>query len=150
MRGLSQVTNLVLMCFSVLVGGMSIKLGIGDPSNMGPGFAPLVACILLFCFVFFVLVFESKTTTERKERVMEARSLIKPIGLCLVILGYMFLLTIFGYPLTAFLAVFGISSLTAPKRWVANALFAGLLAVASYLFFSWLGQGLPSGVLGIG
>jgi hypothetical protein len=150
MRHLGRLTNVVLMGFSVLIGAMSLKLGIGSPSNMGPGFAPLLACILLFCFACFVLVFESKATTIRKEQVMENQSLVKPLGLCLVILGYMVFLGIFGYLLTAFLAVFAISSLSAPKKWVANAVFAGISAVVSYLLFDWLGQGLPSGVLGIG
>jgi uncharacterized membrane protein len=150
MKQLGRVTNLVLMGFSVLIGAMSVKLGIGNPSDMGPGFMPFVACILLFCCVSFVFVLELKTTIEREKRVMEKQRLVKPTGLCLVILGYMFLLKVLGYPVTAFVALFAISSLSAPRGWVANAVFAGTLAAVTYTLFNWLGLGLPSGVFGMG
>ena len=150
MTGLSHVTNLVLMSFSVLIGVMSIKLGIGDPSNMGPGFMPFVACILLFCCASFVFVLELKATIETEKREMEKQRVLKPTGLCLVILGYIFLLKVLGYPVTAFVSLFAISSLSAPRRWVTNAVFAGSLAAVTYTVFNWLGLGLPSGLFGMG
>ncbi len=148
MKQLGRVTNLVLMGFSVLIGAMSIKLGIGNPSNMGPGFMPFVACILLFCSLSLVLVLELKTR-EEKEKVEDGRW-GKPIGVCLALVGYTVLLNVFGYPVMAFVATFALSYLMAPGRWVAHTVFAGVMVVVTYTVFNWFGLGLPSGVLGLG
>lgn len=148
MTGLSHVTNLVLMSFSVLIGVMSIKLGIGNPSNMGPGFMPFVACILLFCSLSLILVLELKKPIEREK--MENVKWVKPIGVCLALLGYTFLLKVFGFPVMAFVATFALCSLIAPRRWVVNTVFSGAMAVANYTVFNWFGLGLPAGIFGIG
>jgi hypothetical protein len=148
MTRLSLATNLVLIGFSVLIGAMSVQLGVGDPSNMGPGFGPLVACIFLFCICSFVLIWELRTKIEREK--METGELVKPIGVCLVLLGYTFLLEIFGYLAITFVATLGLSCLTAPKRWLANTMFAGATAVVTYGVFNWFGLGLPKGLFGIG
>jgi hypothetical protein len=115
---------------------------------MGPGFMAFVACILLFCSVSLVLALELKTTIKREK--MENGSLVKPIGVCLALLGYTFLLQVFGYPVTSFFATFALSALMAPRRWVANTVFAGATAVVTYTVFNWFGLGLPTGVFGMG
>jgi hypothetical protein len=148
MKQLSLATNLVLVGFSVLIGAMSIQLGIGDPSDMGPGFAPLVACILLFCTCSFVLIWELIKREDGEK--MEIGELAKPIGVCLVLLGYTFLMTICGYLVMAFITTLALSCLTAPKKWVANAVFAGATALVSYAMFNWFGVGLPKGLFGMG
>jgi hypothetical protein len=148
MKQLSRVTNLALMGFSVVIGSMSFKLGIGNPSNMGPGFMPFVACILLFCSLSVVLVLELKTKKEKEE--MDSGGWNKPIGVCLALLGYTFLLQVIGYPMIAFVTTFALSYLMAPRRWVSNAVFSGSMAAVTYTVFNWFGLGLPSGVFGVG
>ncbi len=148
MKRLSFAANLFLMGFSVLIGVMSFELGIGDPSNMGPGFLPLVGCVILFCTCAIVLILEWRTaiTTEK----IELRSFVKPAGVCLVLLGYTFLLSIFGYPVLAFIATFVLSFLLAPQKWVTNLVFATTTAVVTYTFFNLFGLGLPSGLFRLG
>jgi hypothetical protein len=148
MTQLGLVTNLVLIGFSVLIGAMSIQLGVGDLSNMGPGFASLVACTLLFCTCSFVLILELRSTMEREK--IEIGELAKPIGVCLALLGYTFLMTICGYLVMAFITTLALSCLTAPKKWVANTVFAGATALVSYAMFNWFGVGLPPGLFGLG
>jgi hypothetical protein len=148
MRRLSFVTNLVLIGFSVLIGVMSIQLGVGDPSNMGPGFGPLIGCILLFCTCSFVLIWELTKKGEGEK--IEIGELTKPAGVCLALLGYTFLLTIFGYLMIAFVSTLALGGLTAPKKWIANMVFAGATAVVTYGVFNWFGLGLPKGLFGMG
>ena len=148
MARFNLVTNLVLMGFSVLIGAMSIELGIGDPSNMGPGFAPLVACAILFCTGFLVVILELRSPMGREK--MEIGKLAGPAGICLVLLAYIFLLRICGFLVTAFITTLALSCLTAPKKWAANIVFAGATALVSYALFNWFGVGLPSGLFGWG
>jgi hypothetical protein len=148
MAQLGLVTNLVLIGFSVLIGAMSIQLGVGDPSNMGPGFASLVACTLLFCTCSFVLIWELIKRGDGEK--IEIGELAKPIGVCLALLGYTFLMTICGYLVMAFITTLALSCLTAPKKWVANTVFAGATALVSYAMFNWFGVGLPPGLFGLG
>jgi hypothetical protein len=148
MTRLSFFTNLILIGFSVLIGTMSIQLGVGDPSDMGPGFASLVACVLLFCTCSFVLIWELINRGDGEK--MEIGELAKPIGVCLALLGYTFLMTICGYLVMAFTTTLALSCLTAPKKWVANTVFAGATALVSFAMFNWFGVGLPSGLFGLG
>jgi putative tricarboxylic transport membrane protein len=150
MNHLSLVAGMALIGFSILIGAMSLKLTVGTPSNMGPGFIPLVACILLFCFCSVDLVLGLKTPAETEKQAPENRSLVKPIGLMLIVLAYMLLLDVLGYLVMAFVVVFAMCSLSAGRRWAVNAAFAGVVAVVSYALFNWLGVGLPPGLLRIG
>ena len=103
---------------------------------------------LLFCTCSFVLLWELRLKIEREK--METTELLKPMGVCVALLGYTFLLEILGYPVITFAAALGLSCLTAPKRWLANTVFAGATAVVTYGVFNWFGLGLPKGLFGIG
>jgi putative tricarboxylic transport membrane protein len=153
MKWLNRAGNLSLMGFSVLIFFLCVQLGIGKPRSPGPGFMPLLAAVLLFCLSLATIIVESRGSAEDEERKssLGLKELAKPISLVIALIGYAFLLNVLGYPVTTFLLLFGLFSVTEPQHWRKNLVIAALVAVLSFLVFDkWLRVQLPDGIFLIG
>lgn len=117
----------------------SIRFGLGQLRNPGPGLFPFIAGLLLLILSFTLVIKEFPCTDNlkgliSKQRIVIVLALISPIlifenlGFCITIfLLFMVLLRIFGF-----------------KRWSIIGGIAGLTALISYLlFYSLLGMVLP-------
>jgi hypothetical protein len=67
MKRLNQITSLFLMGFSVFIFTSSLKLGIGDLQNPGPGFMPLLCSVLLFSLSLVVFI-KNLRMSRRKDK----------------------------------------------------------------------------------
>ncbi len=153
MKWLKRAGHLSLMGFSVLIFFLCVQLGLGKPQSPGPGFMPLLAAILLFCLSLATIIVESRGTAEDEEgkSSLGLEELAKPACLVIALIGYAFLLNVLGYPVTTFLLLFGLFSVTEPRHWRKNLVIAALVAVLSFLVFDkWLRVQLPDGIFLIG
>ena len=149
MKWLNPISSLVLMVFSVLIFISAFKLGIGNPKDPGPGFMPCLASVLVFSLSSVVLL-KGKNGPDRKRSSRGQKSVMKPLLLVIIILGYSFLLDVVGYLATAFLLMFAMFSLVEPKKWPRNVVLAAGIVILSFLLFKiLLGVRLPMGMLRI-
>jgi len=153
MKWLNRAGHLSLMGFSVLIFFLCVQLGIGKPQSPGPGFMPLLAAVVLFCLSLATIIVESRGASEDEggKSSLGLAELAKPACLVIALIGYAFLLNVLGYPVTTFLLLFALFSVTEPQHWRKNLLIAALVAVLSFLVFDkWLRVKLPDGIFLIG
>lgn len=154
MKWLNRISSLFLIAFSVLIFSSSLKLGIGNLQNPGPGFMPILVSALVFSLSFLVFIKEIKTTGSAKDGDRQTslgwENLIKPINLVIALCGYSFVLELFGYLSTAFLLMFTMLFIYEPKKWYIHIAIAAIVANLSFLVFcKWLRVQLPMGLFRI-
>ncbi len=149
MNALDRGSCIFLLGLSVLVGLMSLRLGIGGLELMGAGFMPFLASILLFVLTVIVLIkgLRTKQGGEEKTR-LTWKALEKPLKLVVGLIGYAFLLMPLGYLIVTFLFVFFMFTMMQPQKWRMDLVFAALVAAASFVLFdTLLSVRLPPGIL---
>lgn len=147
MRLLNPISAIFLMGLSVLIGFGSIKLGIGTPGNMGPGFMPFLASALLFILSLFILIGLGGAKEGEKGRLSTGwKTLLKPGILIIALCVYMLFLNVLGYLLAAFLLMSQMFFISEPKKWYMNIVLAAIIAILSFTLFKWLQVQLPAGV----
>jgi len=151
MNALDRGSCIFLLGLSVLIGLMSIRLGVGGLELMGTGFMPLLASILLFVLTVIVLVkglWTHQKQDSEKQRHLTWEELERPLKLVVGLFVYAFLLLPLGYLITTFLLVFFMFNMMQPEKWRKDLLFAALVAAASFVLFdTLLSVRLPSGIL---
>jgi len=149
MNALDRGSCIFLLGLSVLVGLMSLRLGIGGLELMGAGFMPFLASILLFVLTFIVLVKGLRTKQGNEEKThLTWKELEKPLKLVAGLIGYAFLLMPLGYLIVTFLFVFFMFTMMQPQKWRMDLVFAALVAAASFVLFdTLLSVRLPPGIL---
>lgn len=132
----------------------SVKLGIGEFRNPGTGFVPFFASCLLFFLAIgvFSKCFVKSAEDEDEKLLIVREKLQKPISLVIGLIGYIFLLNIFGYLVTTFLLIFLMCFIFDPKLkncW--KYFIIGVIASSlSFLVFcKWLQVQLPGGTFDI-
>ncbi len=148
-----RICNLFVIAFSVLIGYLSLDLGIGNPKQPGPGAMPLIASIFVFSLSLAVFIIERKPPKEEDDkfrRLIEGGNLLKIVIFVVLLISYIFLMDITGFLIASFIFVFGMLSLTEGKKWCKNMLIAAIIVVTTFLvFYNLLGVYLPSGVFRI-
>ena len=149
MNALDRGSCIFLLGLSVLVGLMSLRLGIGGLELMGAGFMPFLASILLFVLTLFVLIKGLRTKQGGEEKThLTWKELEKPIKLVMGLIVYAFLLMPLGYLIVTFLFVFFMFHMMQPQKWRTDLVFAALVAAASFILFdTLLSVRLPPGIL---
>ena len=149
MNALDRGSCIFLLGLSVLIGLMSLRLGIGGLELMGAGFMPFLASILLFVLTLFVLIKGLWTKHGGEERShLTWAELEKPLKLVAGLIGYAFLLMPLGYLIVTFLFVFFMFHMMQPQKWRLDLVFAALIAAASFILFdTLLSVRLPFGIL---
>jgi putative tricarboxylic transport membrane protein len=153
MRRMSLCATLFLMGFSVLIALSSVRLGIGQPHRMGPGFLPFLASLILFVLSCAILVKQARGTDEDigGKRSRTARSLLKPSIWVLAICGYALLLEIAGFIVTTFFFMSLIFFTMQPEKRYQNLLVpAGIAVLSFFIFRTLLKVILPTGIFRIG
>lgn len=154
MGQLNQIISICLIALSIIICWASVKLGIGEFRNPGTGFMPFFTSSLLFFLSISVLLksFIKKVEGEDKKPLIVREKLQKPISLVIGLIGYTFLLNIFGYLVTTFLLIFLMFFIFDPKLkncW--KHVVIGIIAsTLSFLVFcKWLQVDLPAGIFHI-
>ena len=151
MKGLNRISALFLMSFAVLIGFGSIKLRIGTLGDMGPGFMPFFAAILLFLLSTLILLGIRRRYGDSRERSPVGWDrLLKPGSLIMGVCGYALFLEFFGYMVTTFLLMSHMLFISEPKKWSVNILIAAIASLVSFTGFRWLQVQLPIGAFHIG
>ena len=150
MNALDRGSCIFLVAFSVLIGFLSLQLGIGGLELMGAGFMPFLASILLFLLSLIVLIrglwAGEKRASEKSRPKWEEMK--KPLMLVGGLIVYAFLLKLFGYILMTFALVYFLFFMMQPKKWRIDLFFAALVSILSFILFdAWLSVRLPAGVL---
>lgn len=152
MKWLNRGVALFLIGVSALIFFLSLKLGVGEVGDPGPGFMPCLASVILFSLASLVLmmgIIRGEGKDEKSRFLPDYGYLVKPALLVLTILGYSFFLNDAGYLITGFFLMFVLFSITEPKKWPWNILVAGAVIITSFLLFKWLGVQLPAGIFRI-
>ncbi len=151
MKWLNRISTLFLMGFSALIFFLSLKLGVGEVGDPGPGFMPCLSSVILFSLssLVFITGMKGRDKDEKRRFPADHGYLLKPAFLVFAILGYSFLLDAVGYLITAFLLMFALFSISEPQKWPWNIVVAGVVVMTSFLLFKWLGVQLPTGIFRI-
>lgn len=152
MKWLNRIISIFLIGLSIIICLTSIKLGIGEFGNPGPGFLPFFSSFLLFflCLVVFINDFIRTGEGEEKGPLMARETLKKPIVLVVLLFGFAFLLNVFGYLITSFLLMFLMFFMLDPKKWRMHIVVGAIVASLSFFFFKWFQVQLPTGIFHIG
>ncbi len=152
MKWLSRFVTFFLFGFSVFVGQLSLKLGVGSPKKPGPGFMPLLASALLFILALSVIIMELKRSAkdEGERPVINLEHLMRPISVFIMLFGFSFILNIFGFLISIFLLFFLMFFIYEPKKWFMHIIVAVIIANTSFLlFYKILRVQLPAGIFNI-
>ncbi len=155
MKWLNRISSLSLIGFSLLFFFLSLRLGIGNPKDPGTGFMPFLASIILFFLSLSVLIIEiiereRPRKHEKDKPTIGWRNLRKSIILVVALIGYTFLLNIFGFLITTFTLMFIMLSITEAKKWHKNILISAIVVILTFIVFKKLfGIPFPVGIIHI-
>jgi putative tricarboxylic transport membrane protein len=143
-----SISIFFLLISIVMIRG-SLKLGLGDLGNPGPGFAPLLVSLLIVILVV-VDLFRGKLRAKGAEGVANRAGRYRGIALVSALCFYVVTLEFFGYLLSAFILIFTSVLLFDRKKWRFPLFLAVIVVNLSYFLFAKLLQvQLPAGRLGI-
>ncbi|MCG6536771.1 MAG: tripartite tricarboxylate transporter TctB family protein [Syntrophales bacterium LBB04] len=143
---LHQWITAVFVAIGAFAATESIRLGISEHGNPGPGLFPFLAAALLTVLSFALFIKRGVSFSERPKALASRQR----IGISCGMLGVVCLLNLLGFRLTIFLLFLGLLRLFGSQRWYAIVGIAAFTALASYfLFSSMLGLTLPQGPWGI-
>lgn len=148
MKRLNQVSSLFLAGFSVLIIIFSLKLGVGNVKDPGPGFMGFLASILLLILSFIIFIKDFYLFAKKYEdkSAISRERLTKPFILAITLCGYAFILRTAGYLISTFFLMFIMLFLYNPRKWYSHVVIALIIVNASYLlFYKWLSVLLPAG-----
>jgi putative tricarboxylic transport membrane protein len=140
------IVGIILFCLSgvILLSVKGLPL-IHKGTGFGPGAFPLIVgigllllSVLLMIGSFFYKVVDEKATKK------SLKSQWKPMFVLLATMGYVLIITVFGFLVSSILYVFVMTQVFGEKRYFVGAIYAGGFACLAYLFFSvWLKVALP-------
>ncbi len=140
----------LLLGISLCIG--SIKLGLGELHNPGPGFMPFLSAAILGLWgavLMFLSILKKLDGGEKSNgRRIWVKENWKSFFFTLsALFGYGLLLEILGFLITTFAFLFFLFKLTEPKSWKIPLAVSGITTILSYLLFSvWLQGAFPKGV----
>jgi len=152
MKWLNRIISLFLVGLSIIICLASVRLGIGEFGNPGPGLLPFLTSSLLFflCMTVFIMDFIRPDEGEERGPLLAVGTLKKPFVLVVLLFGFTFLLNIFGYLITTFFLMFFMFFMLDPKRWRLHIVVGAVVASLSFFFFKWFQVQLPTGIFHIG
>lgn len=151
MKWLNRISIVFLISFSILICLSSLKLGLGRPPKMGPGFFPFFTSLLLLSLCMLIFILGIKDSAEDGQEEADKKNLLKPVYLIIALLGYTFLLNILGFLVTTFLLMLLMFSISEPRKLWVNIVASAIVVNASFLlFYKLLQVYLPSGKFRIG
>ena len=146
------VDNFVWVGLGIALCVSSIKLGLGDPHNPGPGFMAFLAgaCLGILGFVQFFYITLKKSMVKRAfaEKEMVIRESRVRLGLnFLILFAYILLFRPLGFLLSTFVFFSILFIIPQPKKWLILLLLsASSVAVCYFVFYVWLEVPLPRGI----
>lgn len=130
----------------------SWRMGLGEISEPGPGFFPLImsACLVAFSLVYLVSLLRQVRKAPAGGSFLPGRGGLLRVSLLVSSLfGFIFAMDYIGFCLTSFFFISFLLKLVEPRRWHMVLLIAGLTTATSYAIFQlWLRADLPAGPLG--
>ena len=153
MKWLHRICSLLLIGFSGVIIISSLRVGVGNVQNPGPGFMGFLASVVLFVLALAIFIKDLKNLDKRdgKKPLASRKAVTKPIILAMTLCSYTFLLTTLGFLISTFILMFVMLLLSDPKRWAYHLVIALIIVNVSYLiFYKWLRVILPSGIFNIG
>jgi len=140
--------HLCLLFVGLVLSVASLRLGLGVPTEPGPGFLPFGTGVLLFSTSIVGLLKSRKGRQTQKGGAFGVTVKRGIMGVALALVGYAFALPRLGYLLSTFLLMVFLFSLVEHRKWVGILLKATIVTMATYLIFEkWLSCQLPQGVL---
>ena len=144
--------GLIWLFFAVLVIISSLKLGIGEFHNPGPGFFPFWSALLLGMLALMILaniiLKKDKTETGQEPYLWKGLDWGKNITVIAALLVYCLVLTRLGYILSTTGLMMVLFYIGKMKLWAVIAGSLLVVALSYCLFYYGLQTPLPSGILG--
>jgi hypothetical protein len=137
---------------SLFVMLVSSNLGLGKLRNPGPGLMPFVIGLMLL-LVSLLFVARLLLKTHGKGEIGSEVEAPSPTGYWKIsillgsLIAYELLLEKLGYPIATFLLLFLLLRVTGSKKWIATLVSSGLISLATYFLFNFLGLNFPRGLL---
>ncbi len=144
-------SSLFWLLFSLAVIKLTIRLPFGGLHEPGPGFFPLLICLVILGLslaLFIQTLIQGRLRVDRiGSRLFKSLMKISPV-LILLFLYAVFLDTL-GFLIVTFLLIFLLLELVYHRKWWVSLMTALLGSLGSYLIFqTWLQSQLPKGLLG--
>jgi putative tricarboxylic transport membrane protein len=143
---------IVIAVISFLACAGAGKLGVGRIGSPGPGFFPLVlggTTGILSLIILFSRLWKGRKFTAAQSRV-SAGVVIKVVCILAALVAYGFFVEKIGYVLITFIIFGFLLKVAGTKKWSFVVGGAAVVAVGSYILFSWLlGVSLPTSPFGI-
>ena len=143
--------SLALFGFSLLYFLSSLRLKMGTPRNMGPGFVPAMLGVLLLASTAFHLirVYRGRPSIQEvKPSPEEAKNYWAVAGILVCIAAYPLILETAKFVTSTFIVGFAMLLLWKPRNLLFSFLFSLGMAVGCFFLFSrFFGVALPSGFL---
>jgi hypothetical protein len=155
MKWANRISSLCLIGVSIIVCLASLRLGIGEFGNPGPGLLPFYTSSLLLFLSLVILIKDIIAIDERRNAKFPVSqgNLQRPAGLLIGLIGYVLLLNFFGYLITTSLLIFIMLFIfdPNPKKWWKFLILGVVSANLSFLiFYKWLQVQLPMGKFQVG
>jgi putative tricarboxylic transport membrane protein len=155
MKWLYPIVSLFLVFFSLLFLITSLKLGIGNVNDPGPGWMGFLAAFLLFPLSLIIFIKDSLRLAAEKGKgiSIDRGALTKLFILIVALCCYSLLLDLIGFLVSTFFLTFVMFYLYSPnnKKWYRSLLIALIITNVTFLLFhKWLQVYLPTGIFRIG
>jgi putative tricarboxylic transport membrane protein len=151
MKWPNRISSLFLIVVSIIVCFGSVRLGIGEFQNPGPGLLPFYTSLLLF-FLSLVILVKSLIVKDGGGDAIPLvlqGNLRKPASLIISLIGYVLSLNFLGYIISTSLLIFIMLFIfdSDPKKWWKFFIVSVIAANLSFLIFhKWLQVQLPIGL----
>ena len=144
-------SSLFWLLFSSVAIKLTTRLPFGGLHEPGPGFFPLLICLVIFGLSFALLI-----RTLRQGRLQTAgigsklfKSLVKISPVLILLFLYAAFLDTLGFLIVTFLLIFLLLEVVYRRKWWVSLMTALVGSLGSYLIFqTWLQSQLPKGLLG--
>lgn len=145
------IISLALFGFSLFYFLSALRLKMGTPRNMGPGFVPAMIGVLLLvstAFHFIRLYRERPSGEVMEQSAEEANNYWAIAGILVCTAAYPLILETLKFITSTFLVGFAMLLLLKPRNLLFSFLFSLGMAVGCFFLFSrFFGVALPSGFL---
>jgi hypothetical protein len=135
------------LVFAIAVSVAALRLGVGRPSDPGPGFIFLWSAVMLGALAVGLLI---RPTGEHEAGPSGAdRQTMRIAAGAAVLFVYVLLFQTAGFLLTTVLMMGAIARLGEERRWSRIVTFAAAATAGAYVILQvWLGLRFPGGILG--
>ena len=154
MNWLNGIISIFFIGLSIIICLESLKLGIGQLRDPGPGFMPFFTSCLLFLLSMAVFIKDffiiGLNESKGEKSAVVQRNFRKPISLVLILSANIFLLNSLGYLIATFLLMFFMLFIFDPslKKFLMYFIVAAIGANVTFLIFSkFLQIQFPAGII---